>query len=165
MDATAGYGGHADLLWSDWPGRSLHGRRQDPNAIRHLSEKYENDARVSIVNSNFTDAFAALRERGVTQVNRILADLGVSSYQFDTAERGFSFRFDGPLDMRMNNTQGPTAADIVNSTDESKLADIFYHYGEERRSRPIAKAICQERKKNKFTTTTALAVVVAYSWW
>jgi 16S rRNA (cytosine1402-N4)-methyltransferase len=94
-------------------------------------------------------------------VDGILLDLGVSSHQLDTPERGFAFGSDGPLDMRLDPTSGPTAADLVNNLDERELADLIYHYGEERASRRIARWIVEQRQQQPFTTTGELATLVA----
>ena len=100
---------------------------------------------------------AVLSERGITAVDGILADLGVSSLQFDSEGRGFSFRRDEPLDMRMDRSSGPTAADLVNAARETELADVIFRYGEDRQSRRIARAIVASRP---VTTTGALAAIV-----
>jgi 16S rRNA (cytosine1402-N4)-methyltransferase len=97
---------------------------------------------------------------GFEKVDGFVLDLGVSSMQLDQAERGFSFRFDGPLDMRMDTNSGRTAADIVNFTAEKDLADLIYKYGEERHSRRVAKTIIERRREKKFETTADLANVV-----
>lgn len=108
---------------------------------------------------SFGDMLDLLVSKGVEKVNGIVLDIGVSSMQIDTPERGFSFRFDGPLDMRMSG-QGESAADLVNGAEEGALADILYHYGEERRSRAIARAIALERAKAPIETTARLASIV-----
>jgi 16S rRNA (cytosine1402-N4)-methyltransferase len=104
---------------------------------------------------------AVARSRGWREVNGVLLDLGVSSPQLDTAERGFSFRQEGPLDMRMDQQQPRTAADLVNTESETFLSEIFYDYGDERESRRIARALVARRQERPFVTTTDLAEVVA----
>lgn len=101
-----------------------------------------------------------MRYYGVEYIDGLLADLGVSSHHFDDETRGFSFRFQGPLDMRMNKRAGQTAADIINNYDEERLSDIFFYYGELKQSRRIAKAIVTARKQNAIETTEALTAVV-----
>lgn len=100
----------------------------------------------TFVLSNFRFLKNWMRYYGVDHIDGLLADLGVSSHQFDVGERGFSFRFDAPLDMRMNNSAGKTAADVLNEYDEERLADVFYLYGELRNSRRIAAAVAKARK-------------------
>jgi 16S rRNA (cytosine1402-N4)-methyltransferase len=113
--------------------------------------------RARLVHADWREAPSVL---GAARPDGILLDLGVSSVQLDTAERGFSFQQDGPLDMRMDRSQGPTAADVVNRTRETELADLIYGYGEERASRRIARAIVRARERRHFSTTGELAAVV-----
>jgi 16S rRNA (cytosine1402-N4)-methyltransferase len=123
--------------------------------------KKEYGDRFVFISGCFGDAKELVRDAGIDSVNGFILDLGVSSMQIDTPERGFSFRYDGPLDMRMNQLDDrPTAADVVNSYSEEDLANIIYRFGEERRSRRIAKAIVTERKVNPFSTTAQLADLV-----
>lgn len=117
--------------------------------------------RLTLVRGSFADLAAHLTTLGIEAVDAIVLDLGVSSMQFDLAERGFSFRFDGPLDMRMDTDRGMTAADLVNKADEQDLADIIYKYGEERHSRKIARAIVHDRAAAPFLRTRALADMIA----
>lgn len=129
-------------------------------------EKYAKDlqkkfgARLIFVRGCFGDVESLLREKGFEKVDGFVLDLGVSSMQLDQAARGFSFRFDGPLDMRMDSASGPTAADLVNTMKEGDLADVIYKYGEERRSRKIANRIVNQRAQKKFETTIELAEAV-----
>lgn len=134
VDVTFGGGGHSKGILSamDATGR-LFSFDQDQDAERNIVD----DKRFTFVRSNFRYLHNFLRYYGVDQVDAILADLGVSSHHFDDSERGFSFRFDGQLDMRMNKRAGMTAADIVNTYDEERLADIFYLYGELKNSRKL----------------------------
>ena len=115
---------------------------------------------MELVHGDYRDLGAMLDARGLPEVDGILVDLGVSSMQLDTVERGFSFRGEAPLDMRMDRSQGPTAADLLREADESGLADVIFAFGEERFSRRIARAIVRERAVRPLTTTAQLAAVV-----
>ena len=149
VDVTFGGGGHSKEIL-----------RQGDDSIRLLSFDQDEDAEKNIVNddrftfvrSNFRYLHNFLRYYGVEKVDAILADLGVSSHHFDDSERGFSFRFEGKLDMRMNKRAGITAAEIVNTYDEERLADIFYLYGELKNSRKLAAAIVKARKARQIIT-------------
>ena len=159
FDGTAGYGGHATIIAKQLTpkGRMILVDR-DPQAITRLKQRFgEGEPQAEIIHADYAAAASNLLQRG-TRVDMVLLDLGVSSPQLDMAQRGFSFRFDGPLDMRMDTTAPQTAADVVNGLRESELADIIYRYGEERRSRRIAKAIVMNRP---ITTTKQLADLVA----
>ncbi len=156
LDATVGSGGHSALILAVAPDGQITAIDQDEQAIAAAQAKLAAfEGRTQFQHSNFA-AFAPKE----TKFDGILADLGVSSAQFDIPERGFSFRHTAPLDMRMNQRQDLTAADIVNHWEEVKLADIFYTYGEERLSRRIARRIVERRP---FETTTELADAIAYS--
>ena len=138
VDVTFGGGGHSrEILSRLGDGGRLLGFDQDEDAERNIV----NDPHFTFVRSNFRYLHNFLRYHGIEQVDAVLADLGVSSHHFDDSERGFSFRFDGALDMRMNKRAGLTAADIVNTYDEERLADIFYLYGELKNSRKLAQKI------------------------
>ncbi|SRR5579871_139192 len=149
VDCTFGGGGHSSgiLQRLNESGR-LFAFDQDAQAKQNLP----NDNRVIFVPQNFRHLQRFLRLYKVTAVNGILADLGVSSHQFDEAERGFSLRFDGPLDMRMNKEQSLTAAEIVNHYDEARLHKLFERYGEVTNAKTLAKKIVEERKKQALTT-------------
>lgn len=149
VDVTFGGGGHSKeiLRRMDGSGR-LYSFDQDEDAERNIVH----DDRFTFVRSNFRYLKNFLRYYGVDEVDGILADLGVSSHHFDDSERGFSFRFDGKLDMRMNKRAGTTAADIVNSYDEERLADILYLYGELKNSRKLASVIVRRRNVKPFDT-------------
>ncbi len=155
FDGTAGYGGHAQAIKS----KTLNGRMilvdRDQRAVKELETKFGDQA--EIWPEDFASVLAQLKEQGRT-VDMVLLDLGVSSPQLDVADRGFSFNSDGPLDMRMDQTQDETAADVVNNFKENELANIIYRYGEERKSRRVAKAIVENRP---LRTTKQLADVVA----
>lgn len=149
VDVTFGGGGHSrEILSRLNEGGTLLAFDQDEDAEKNRV----NNPHFIFVRSNFRYLHNFLRYHGISQVDAILADLGVSSHHFDDSERGFSFRFDGKLDMRMNKRAGATAADIVNSYDEERLADVFYLYGELRNSRKIASAIQKSRSVKNIST-------------
>ncbi len=154
VDATFGGGGHTRALLE--AGARVVALDQDPDAIARGREAFRQEPGLTLVEANFRDLERVLDELGVKQVDGVLADLGVSSYHLDDPQRGFSYRFEGPLDMRMGRGQ-LTAADVVNTFDEQELAEILATYGEEPRARRIARAIVQKRP---FRTTTELARVV-----
>ena len=142
VDATLGGGGHTrEILRRLGPGGRLLGFDQDEDAERNIPD----DPRFTFVRSNFRYLHNFLRYHGIERIDGLLADLGVSSHHFDDSQRGFSFRFDGALDMRMNKRAGQTAADIVNTYDEERLANVFYLYGELKNSRKLAAAIAKAR--------------------
>lgn len=159
IDGTFGGGGYSRALLEAAPCQ-VWGIDRDPDACARgnvLSAEFEN--RLTVLCGCFGDMGSLLADRGINTVDGITLDLGVSSFQIDEAERGFSFRQDGPLDMRMSN-EGPTAAYVVNGAPEEALADIIYQYGEERRSRRIARAIVASRSKTPITRTGQLAHIV-----
>ena len=149
VDVTFGGGGHSkEILRRLGDDGRLLGFDQDEDAERNIV----NDPHFIFVRSNFRYLQNFLRYHNIEQVDAILADLGVSSHHFDDSERGFSFRFDGALDMRMNKRAGLTAADIVNTYEEEKLADIFYLYGELKNSRKLASVIVKARATQRIAT-------------
>ena len=149
VDVTFGGGGHSkEILRQMGPDSRLFSFDQDEDAEKNIVA----DARFTFVRSNFRYLRNFLRYYGVEQVDAILADLGVSSHHFDDAERGFSFRFDGKLDMRMNKRAALTAADVVNDYDEERLAGIFYLYGELKNSRKLAAALVKARNRQRIDT-------------
>jgi 16S rRNA (cytosine1402-N4)-methyltransferase len=159
VDATVGLGGHAVEIAKRLMSGRLIGLDRDARALEIARERLEPyQERVVLVQADFSRIDEVAREMNVPQLNGILADLGVSSLQLDTAERGFSFRLEGPLDMRMDSRMAITAADIVNQTAETELANLLYHFGEERDSRRIARAIVRARP---IRSTEHLATVVA----
>lgn len=165
IDATFGGGGHSSaLLTAAQPGGRLLAIDADPAALAAGAARLEQagvrDAAV-LHHGNFGDLAQIAAQHGWHDVDGILFDLGVSSHQIDTAERGFSFQQDGPLDMRMNPNTPLSAADLVNSWSESDLADVIYQYGEERASRRIARALCARRLQQPFSRTADLAAVTA----
>jgi 16S rRNA (cytosine1402-N4)-methyltransferase len=150
VDVTFGGGGHSREILSrlDADGH-LYSFDQDADTEKNII----NDNRLTFVRSNFRYLKNWMRYYGVDHIDGLLADLGVSSHHFDDESRGFSFRFDAPLDMRMNKRDGTTAADVVNTYDEERLADIFYLYGELKNSRKIAAALVKARAAHKIETT------------
>ncbi len=150
VDVTFGGGGHSREILSrlDADGH-LYSFDQDADAEKNII----NDGRLTFVRSNFRYLKNWMRYYGVDYIDGLLADLGVSSHHFDDESRGFSFRFDAPLDMRMNKRDGTTAADVVNTYDEERLADVFYLYGELKNSRKIAAALVKARATRKIATT------------
>lgn len=148
-DMTFGGGGHSKEILRQMDADSrLFSFDQDEDAERNIV----NDSRFTFVRSNFRYLHNFLRYYGVDKVDAILADLGVSSHHFDDSERGFSFRFDGNLDMRMNKRAGMTAAEIINTYDEERLANLFYLYGELKNSRKLANVLVKARSQKPFIT-------------
>jgi len=159
VDGTVGLAGHAgEILRRSAPDGRLLAFDRDAETMERARETLAPfGERARLVHADWREAPSVL---GEARPDGILLDLGVSSVQLDTAERGFSFQQDGPLDMRMDRSQGPTAADVVNRTRETELADLIYGYGEERASRRIARAIVRARERRHFSTTGELAAVV-----
>ena len=158
VDGTFGRGGHTRLLLSKLDEYArVYAFDKDPQALAVAAELEQEDSRFKIIHASFADLKDALAELGIEQVDGVMADLGVSSPQLDQAERGFSFMKDGPLDMRMDNSQGPTAAEWLTQIEEEALANIIFKYGEERYSRRIAKAI---KAAGYIDTTAKLAEIV-----
>lgn len=164
VDATLGLGGHSEAILSSSDSIELIGIDQDTEAITYAKERLAGFGdRVKIFHANFSEIKKVIKNAGPEKVDGILADLGVSSLQFDSAERGFSFRFDAPLDMRMDPNSGDeTAAELLESHSEEEIANIIYQYGEERASRRIAKWIVERRRRGEaIQTTKELADLVA----
>ena len=154
VDVTFGGGGHSrEILRHLGPNGHLYSFDQDADAEQNIV----NDDRFTFVRSNFRYLCNWMRYYGIDHIDGLLADLGVSSHHFDDETRGFSFRFDAPLDMRMNKRAGTTAADILNNYAESQLADIFYLYGEMKNSRKLAATLIKARKEKGIETTGQLA--------
>ncbi len=164
IDVTFGGGGHSrEILSRLSPKGHLFSFDQDADAEQNIRTIGSGDAmpeNFTFVRSNFRYIKNWMRYHGIEQIDGILGDLGVSSHHFDDEERGFSFRFDAPLDMRMNKRAGKTAADILLEYDEEMLADLFYLYGELKNSRKIASAIVNSRKQKKIETTKDFQAVV-----
>jgi 16S rRNA (cytosine1402-N4)-methyltransferase len=160
VDCTVGLGGHTAALFAAGAGRVI-GLDRDAGALAHAGDRLSAaGARLELVHADYRDLPRVLGDRGVGAVDGVLADLGVSSWQLDDPARGFSFRASGPLDMRMDASTGPTAADLVATADEVTLADAIYRFGEERHSRRIARAIVRARDRGPILDTGALAAVV-----
>ena len=153
VDVTFGGGGHSREILSRLGKKGhLYSFDQDADAEQNIV----NDDRFTFVRSNFRYLRNWMRYYGVEHIDGLLADLGVSSHHFDDETRGFSFRFDAPLDMRMNKRAGKTAADILNEYSEEALADVFYLYGELKSARRITKDICKARQQERIETTSQL---------
>jgi 16S rRNA (cytosine1402-N4)-methyltransferase len=160
VDATVGLGGHAEALLERNPDVRLIAIDRDPEALERSRERLSRFGdRVAFIRGRHESLIDILKQSGIEQVSGILADLGVSSMQLDEASRGFSFRFEGPLDMRMSG-EGATAADLVNTLDEYELGRIIRDYGEEPMARRIARAIVAARAEELITTTSRLADVI-----
>ncbi len=160
VDCTVGLGGHTKALLEAGATRVI-GFDRDPDALGRARETLAPWAdRVELVHADYRSFETTLESRGVTAIDGALADLGVSSLQLDAPGRGFSFQRDEPLDMRMDTTTGPTAADLVAASSERDLADAIYGFGEERFSRRIARAIVDARRAEPIVTTGRLAAIV-----
>src|SRR5919107_3745771 len=160
VDCTLGLGGHSQALLDGGASRVIAIDR-DTEAIAMARERLDGYGdRVDIAHANYRDLNAVLDARGVAAVDGVLADLGVSSMQLDAVERGFSFRRDDPLDMRMDTSAGPTAADLIAESDERTLADVIYQFGEERHARRVARFLVDARKAGRVETTAQLADIV-----
>lgn len=161
LDGTAGGGGHS---------REIAGRAgkliavdQDPDAIKVLHERLDSFDNVTIVQNNFSNIKEILKQQGIEKIDGMLLDLGVSSFQLDTAQRGFSYHADAPLDMRMSKS-GLSAKDVVNTYSEAELADILFRYGEEKFARRIAKNIVLHRQNKEIETTGELVDIIKESY-
>ncbi|MDX6201975.1 MAG: rRNA (cytosine1402-N4)-methyltransferase [Frankiales bacterium] len=161
IDATLGLGGHAEALLNRFPEVRLIGLDRDPEALARSGERLSPyGERVRLVHAVYDEIPEVLEAEGLTSVDGILFDLGVSSMQLDLAERGFAYSHDAPLDMRMDPTQGQTAGDVVNGYSGKELARVLRVYGEERFASRIADAIVRERAKAPFTSSAALVDIV-----
>lgn len=157
VDLTLGGGGHTEAVLETYPTAEVVSFDRDPAAIDAAAERLRPfGSRVRIVQSKFSSVEAELLRLGLSEVDAVIADLGVSSPQLDSPERGMSFRMEGPLDMRMDPTQGETAADLIVRLSQDELADVIYHLGEERRSRRVARCIKQALDAGELETTTDL---------
>jgi 16S rRNA (cytosine1402-N4)-methyltransferase len=161
LDGTFGAGGYTRALLEANPNNRVIAIDRDPDAIAAGADLVaEAEGRLALVAGRFGDLGEIVAAQETAGLDGIVLDIGVSSMQLDEAERGFSFRQDGPLDMRMEQ-EGRSAADIVNEAPEAELADIFFHYGEERRARAVARAVVEARRREPFRTTSQLADLVA----
>ena len=156
VDSTLGMGGHTKLILLSAENAEVIGIDQDPAAIEIAkSNLQEFDDRLRVFRSNFSDIKQLMDETGISEVDGIIADLGVSSFQLDSEERGFSFRFDAPLDMRMNSDDDfETAAELLERLSQEEIANVIYQYGEERFSRRIARRIVERRDRGEPVKTT-----------
>ncbi|MBC8428896.1 MAG: 16S rRNA (cytosine(1402)-N(4))-methyltransferase RsmH [FCB group bacterium] len=161
VDGTAGFGGHLDALREIQPSTTILGVERDPVTVSGLQERFNGMTNISIRLGSYTEIPEFMAEMNFHVADWVLFDLGLSSIQLNTPERGFSFRFDGPLDMRYDNTTGITASELLNTATCTEIADIIYEYGEERRSRRIAEYIV--RKRPIYTTTELVEIVKACS--
>jgi len=165
IDATFGAGGYSQAILAAAPGARLLGIDRDPEAIAAgAALVQQHHGRLTLVEGRFGELDRIAGEAGFARADGVVLDIGVSSMQLDDPARGFSFQADGPLDMRMSATgpnAGPSAADVVNKTEEAQLADILFHLGEERSSRAIARAIVAHRRQQPFARTLELAGLVA----
>ena len=160
VDGTVGLGGHARMLLERGADRVI-GMDRDPAALAYAAETLAGfGERVRLVHADYRTLADVLDREGVRSVAGVLLDLGVSSLQLDAEGRGFSFRRDEPLDMRMDQSQGETAAERLASVDEATLADVIFRFGEERKSRRVARAIVQAREREPIATTGRLAAIV-----
>ena len=160
VDCTVGLAGHSMLIL-EGGADALIGLDRDADALRIAGERLAGFGdRVELVHSDYRQLSSVLDTRGIAGVDGVLADLGVSSMQLDADGRGFSFRRDEPLDMRMDRSQGPTVADLLADAEEEELANVIFQYGEERHSRRIARAIVRESSVQRIETTGALAAIV-----
>ncbi|MBQ8444374.1 MAG: 16S rRNA (cytosine(1402)-N(4))-methyltransferase RsmH [Clostridia bacterium] len=161
IDCTMGGGGHSSVIAShlDQNG-GLIGFDRDMDAVKVCREKFKDDKRIKVIHSNYKDAPDVLREMGITEFDGLLIDLGVSSYQLDNGERGFSFNNDGRLDMRMDKRQELDAYYVVNNYSPERLVQILYRYGEEDNAKRIVQKICEYRQLNPIETTTQLKEII-----
>jgi len=162
IDCTIGEGGHsAKILPLIGESGYLYGIDRDTEALNKARQRlYPIGENFTLIHNNFSNILNVAKDFNISTVNKIIVDLGISSLQIEIKERGFSFRKEGPLDMRMNREEKITATNLVNSLPEDKIANIIYKYGEERLSRRIAKHIVDYRKKKQIETTTELAEII-----
>ena len=161
IDGTIGGGGHTrNILSQVGPKARVIGIDQDEDAVTHCSKVLSNDGRLTVIHRNYSDIQNILSQLLITHIDGALLDLGVSSWQIDSPHRGFSYRMEGDLDMRMNRTQMLRAFDVLQSEEEGTLAEIFYKYGEEHMSARIAKAIVRARETAPIRTTAELTAIL-----
>ena len=162
VDGTAGGGGHSAAILEKLEDGKLISIDQDPDAICTVKQRFKDEPNSIIIKGNFSEMKSLLKQRGICQVNGILLDIGVSSHQLDTAERGFSFHENAPLDMRMSQS-GTSAADLVNTLSQKELSRIIFTYGEEKFADSISKAIVKKREEAPIKTTFELAEIIRNS--
>ncbi len=162
FDGTVGFGGHSNAILSALNKDALLiGTDVDSNAFKYAKLNLSNDRRFKLYNFNFSEIEAIAKIESINCFNGIFADLGVSSFQLDNKDSGFSYRMNADLDLRMNKNISITAADVVNTFEESRLADILFKFGEEKNSKKIAALICKKRKNNKIMTTLDLKNIIS----
>ncbi len=159
VDGTAGGGGHSSEILKHLDGGMLYSIDRDPDAIKTVTERFKDESCSTIVKGRFGDMKELLASLGVEKVDGVLLDIGVSSHQLDTAERGFSFHEDAPLDMRMSQ-EGKTAAELVNTLPYAEIARIIGTYGEDKFASSIARAIVKYREQKEIVTTLELAEII-----
>ena len=162
IDGTMGGGGHSEAILKQLTTGRLLSIDQDPDAIQAAGKRLAPYPQSIRVRGNFSQMAELARAQGIDAVDGVLLDIGVSSYQLDTPERGFSYRHDAPLDMRMSK-EGPSARDLVNTLGQQELADIIFRYGEDRSARRIAQGIVQAREQAPIETTAQLAEIIKAS--
>ena len=162
VDGTAGGGGHSSEILKKLGNGKLYSIDQDPDAIKTVTERFKDNPNSHILQGNFSEMKTLLNNAGVYSVDGVMLDIGVSSHQLDTAERGFSFHEDAPLDMRMSQS-GETAADLVNNLTFEELTKILFTYGEEKYANSIVRNIIKEREIAPITTTLQLAEIIKNS--
>lgn len=160
IDCTMGGGGHSSVIASHLTSGKLIGFDRDEDAIKVCLEKFKDNKNVEVIKANYKDAPQILREMGITQIDGVLIDLGVSSYQIDNGERGFSFLHEGKLDMRMDREQSLSAYEVVNTYSKERLLEILYKYGEEDNARKIVDNIISHRQIEPIKTTTKLKEII-----
>lgn len=160
IDCTMGGGGHSAVIASRLTSGRLIGFDRDEDAVEVCREKFKSNKNVEVVKSNYKDAPKILKEMGIDKINGVLIDLGVSSYQIDNGERGFSFLHDGKLDMRMDRDENLTAYDVVNTYSKERLLEILYKYGEEDNARKIVENIIAHREQKPIERTTELKEII-----
>ncbi|CAB4614734.1 MAG: 16S rRNA (cytosine(1402)-N(4))-methyltransferase RsmH [Actinobacteria bacterium] len=162
VDCTLGLGGHSEAFLEKFPNLTLVGIDRDPSALALAGERLARFGdRVHLVHAVYEEIQDVLEDLDISEAHGILLDLGVSSMQLDERERGFAYSYEAPLDMRMDSTEGKTAADVVNTYSENDLARIFKEFGEERYAKAVAREIVAIRKSTPFETSTALAALIA----
>lgn len=162
IDGTMGGGGHSEAILQRLTTGKLLSIDQDPDAIEAAGERLKKYPQSIRVRGNFAQMAEIAKAQGIDAVDGVLMDIGVSSYQLDTPERGFSYHHDAPLDMRMSQ-EGPSARDLVNTLGEQELAEIIFRYGEDRSARRIAQGICKARETAPIETTAQLAEIIKES--
>jgi 16S rRNA (cytosine1402-N4)-methyltransferase len=162
VDGTAGGGGHSAEILSRLESGKLVSIDQDPDAIKTVKERFKDNPNSIIIKGNFSNIKELLNNRGINQVDGVMLDIGVSSHQLDTGERGFSFHEDAPLDMRMSQS-GTSAEDLVNTLSQKELSRIIYTYGEEKFADSISKSIVKQREISAIHTTFELAEIIRNS--